>query len=153
MTVVPTAPLGYLTTWPAGSPQPVVSTLNDPTGTVTSNAAIVPAGVNGAITVYVTNPTDLIIDINGYFAPPGAGSTGFLHGYPVPRFGHQEYSGTTGRSDHGGRAIAKLQRAIIPVRHTGDRESVFTECDGGASGVLGLPHVMGQRKHTNCVDP
>ena len=70
MTVVPSAPLGYLTTWPAGSPQPVVSTLNDPTGTVTSNAAIVPAGVNGAITVYVTNPTDLIIDINGYFAPP-----------------------------------------------------------------------------------
>ena len=70
MTVVPTAPVGYLTTWPAGSPQPVVSTLNDPTGTVTSNAAIVPAGVNGAIAVFVTNPTDLIIDINGYFAPP-----------------------------------------------------------------------------------
>ena len=82
MTVVPTAPLGYLTTWPAGSPQPVVSTLNDPTGTVTSNAAIVPAGVNGAITVYVTNPTDLIIDINGYFAPPGSGSLDFCTATP-----------------------------------------------------------------------
>ena len=82
MTVVPTGPVGYLTTWPAGSPQPVVSTLNDPTGTVTSNAAIVPAGVNGAITVYVTNPTDLIIDINGYFAPPGAGSLDFYTATP-----------------------------------------------------------------------
>jgi Viral BACON domain len=82
MTVVPIAPLGYLTTWPAGSPQPVVSTLNAPTGTVTSNAAIVPAGVNGAITVYATNATDLIIDINGYFAPPGAGSLDFYTAIP-----------------------------------------------------------------------
>ena len=82
MTVVPTGPVGYLTTWPAGSPQPVVSTLNDPTGTVTSNAAIVPAGVNGAIAVYVTNPTDLIIDINGYFAPPGSGSLDFYTATP-----------------------------------------------------------------------
>ena len=82
MTVVPTGPVGYLTTWPAGSPQPVVSTLNAPTGTVTSNAAIVPAGVNGAIAVYVTNPTDLIIDINGYFAPPGSGSLDFYTATP-----------------------------------------------------------------------
>ena len=82
MTVVPTAPVGYLTTWPAGSPQPVVSTLNAPTGTVTSNAAIVPAGVNGAIAVYVTNATNLIIDINGYFAPPGAGSLDFYTATP-----------------------------------------------------------------------
>ena len=38
--------------------------------------------------------------------------TGFLHGYPVPHFGHQECSGTLGRSDHGGGAIAKFHRAI-----------------------------------------
>jgi hypothetical protein len=82
MTVVPTAPVGYLTTWPAGSSQPVVSTLNAPTGTVTSNAAIVPAGVNGAITVYATNATDLLVDINGYFAPPGIGSLDFYTATP-----------------------------------------------------------------------
>jgi hypothetical protein len=82
MTVVPQGSLGYLTTWPAGSPQPVVSTLNAPTGTVTSNAAIVPAGVNGAITVFATNATDLIIDINGYFAPPAAGSLDFYTATP-----------------------------------------------------------------------
>jgi hypothetical protein len=82
MTVVPTAPVGYLTTWPAGSSQPIVSTLNAPTGTVTSNAAIVPAGVNGAITVFATNATDLIIDINGYFAPPGIGSLDFYTATP-----------------------------------------------------------------------
>jgi hypothetical protein len=81
MTVVPLGPLSFLTTWPAGQPQPSVSTLNAFTGTVTANAAIVPAGSNGAINVYVANPTDLIIDINGYFAPPG--SAGELLFYPV----------------------------------------------------------------------
>jgi hypothetical protein len=72
MTAVPATPLGFLTTWPAGQPQPLVSTLNAPTAAVTANAAIVPAGTNGAVNVYVTNPTDLVIDINGYFAPPGS---------------------------------------------------------------------------------
>jgi hypothetical protein len=38
-------------------------------GTVVANAAIVPAGKGGAIDVYVTNPTHVILDINGYFAP------------------------------------------------------------------------------------
>jgi hypothetical protein len=72
-TVVPKGPLGYLTTWPTGQARPVVSTLNAPTGTITANAALVPAGNNGDLSVYATNDTDLIIDINGYFAPPASG--------------------------------------------------------------------------------
>ncbi|HMC60193.1 MAG TPA: BACON domain-containing protein, partial [Candidatus Solibacter sp.] len=81
MTAVPPGVLGFLTTWPAGSPQPLVSTLNAPPGVVTANAAIVPAGpagVNGAISVFASQATDLVIDINGYFAPPGAGSLDFF---------------------------------------------------------------------------
>jgi hypothetical protein len=72
-TSVPNGALGFLTTWPAGQTQPLVSTLNSYTGTVTANAAIVTAGSNGDVSVYVTNDSDLVIDINGYFAPPGAG--------------------------------------------------------------------------------
>jgi len=53
---------------------PIVSTLNDPTRTVVANAAIVPAGRLGSIDVYASANTDLIIDINGYFAPPGPGA-------------------------------------------------------------------------------
>jgi hypothetical protein len=82
MTVVPTGSLEFLSAWPAGSPQPLVSTLNAFTGAVTSNAAIVPAGVDGAITVFATNTTDLIIDINGYFAPSGTGSLDFYTATP-----------------------------------------------------------------------
>ena len=38
-----------------------------------SNAAIVKAGTGGDISVYPTNDTDLVIDVNGYFAPPAQG--------------------------------------------------------------------------------
>jgi hypothetical protein len=63
-------PLGYLTVWPAGQPQPTVSVLNNPTATVVANAAIVPAGSNGAIATFPSDDTELIVDINGYFAAP-----------------------------------------------------------------------------------
>jgi YVTN family beta-propeller protein len=73
-TVVPGGhPVGYLSAWPTGQSQPVVSTLNDQTGTIVANAAIVPAGTGGDISVYSTNDTQLLIDINGYFAPAGPG--------------------------------------------------------------------------------
>jgi hypothetical protein len=52
---------------------PSTSTLNAPTGAVTANGSITPAGTNGDISIYVTDRTDLIADINGYFAPDGTG--------------------------------------------------------------------------------
>jgi hypothetical protein len=79
-TVVPQGPLGFLTTWPTGQSMPNASTLNSPNGMVLANAAIVPAGQNGAINIYASNATDVVFDINGYFAPPLA--TG-LQFYPV----------------------------------------------------------------------
>jgi hypothetical protein len=44
VTVVPDSMLSYLTAWPTGSPQPLVSALNSCDGVVVANAAIVPAG-------------------------------------------------------------------------------------------------------------
>jgi hypothetical protein len=79
-TVVPKTPVWFLSTWPTGQMRPISSTLNDPTGTILANAAIVPAGNLGSVDVYPTNNTDLLIDINGYFAPPG---TGGLSLYPI----------------------------------------------------------------------
>jgi hypothetical protein len=81
MTVVAPGPMGYLTTWPAGQPLPIVATLNAPNGGVVGNEAIVPAGISGDIDVYARANTDLVIDINGYFAPPGG--TGALNFYPL----------------------------------------------------------------------
>jgi hypothetical protein len=69
ITVVPRGGLNYLTIWPAGHSQPLVSTLNSLEGRVVANAAIVPAGINGSVSVFVTDSTDVVLDINGYFAP------------------------------------------------------------------------------------
>jgi YVTN family beta-propeller protein len=82
-TVVPGGhPVGYLSAWPTGQSQPVVSTLNDQTGTIVANAAIVPAGTGGDISVYSTNDTQLLIDINGYFAPAGQGGLSLYPAVP-----------------------------------------------------------------------
>ena len=69
VTVVPSGQLGYLTIWPTGEFQPVVSTMNSLDGRIKANAAIVQAGVNGAVSVYVSNTTNVVLDIDGYFAP------------------------------------------------------------------------------------
>jgi hypothetical protein len=69
VTAVPAGYLGFLTAWPAGSAQPFVSTLNSWNGQVVANAALLPAGVAGAISVYVSNPSHVIVDVSGYFAP------------------------------------------------------------------------------------
>jgi hypothetical protein len=59
--------------WPTGGSRPTVSTLNDIPGTIIANAAIVTAGASGEVSVYPTNDTDLVIDIDGYFAAAGTG--------------------------------------------------------------------------------
>jgi hypothetical protein len=70
VTVVPSAGvLNYLTTWPTGVTRPLASTLNSLDGMVVANAALVPTGTGGAISIYVSDPTDVLFDINGYFGP------------------------------------------------------------------------------------
>jgi len=67
-TVVPPASLGFLTLWPNGAVQPLVSTLNAQDAAVTSNMAIVPT-TNGFINAFSSNATHLVLDISGYFVP------------------------------------------------------------------------------------
>lgn len=82
VTVLPTqGNLPYLTVWPQGESMPNTSTLNDYTGTIVANAAIVPAGPNNTTAFEpFQKPTDLLLDVNGYFAPAGASG---LNMYPA----------------------------------------------------------------------
>ena len=81
VTAVPQEHIDYLTIWPTGQTQPLVSTMNSPDGRIKANAAIIPAGTNGAVSVFSTNTTDVVLDINGYFTTPGAQTLQF---YPLP---------------------------------------------------------------------
>ncbi len=101
-TAVPSGKLGYLTAFPTGQTMPLASTLNAPTGTVTANAAIVPAGTSGSVDVYTTNATNLVIDINGYFAPPATGGLSLYNLTPCRVLDSRQPSGTppfTGEKD------------------------------------------------------
>ncbi len=115
ITAIPHNPLGYLTAWATGQTQPYVSTLNASTGTITANAAIVPAGTNGSISIYVTDASDLVIDINGYFGAPANGGLSF---YPVnpcraldTRFSSGQFIGTLAANVAGGNCGAELPAA------------------------------------------
>ena len=61
--------------------------MNSIDGRIKANAAIVPAGASGAVSVYVTNTTDVVIDIDGYFAPIKL-DTGFLPAHSLPCAGY-----------------------------------------------------------------
>jgi hypothetical protein len=67
-TVVPVSSLGYLTLWPDGTDQPLVSTLNAADGSLSNNMAIVPTN-NGKVDAFANGLTQLILDISSYFAP------------------------------------------------------------------------------------
>jgi hypothetical protein len=67
-TVIPPGPLGYITMWAQGQPQPLAATLNAIDGAITNNMAIVPTK-NGSISVFPSGPTQLVLDLFGYFAP------------------------------------------------------------------------------------
>jgi len=68
ITVTNTQGPGFILIYPQGGAQPTVSTLNYIAGQTVANAAIVPAGTGGGVTVIAgVSGADLIIDINGYF--------------------------------------------------------------------------------------
>ena len=119
VTVVPRGPLHYLTLWPSGQTQPVVSTLNSWDGTVVANAAIVPAGVNGAVSAFVSDDTDVILDIDGYFdTSTGAGSFDFYPAVPCrvadTRYGSGQFGGPSMTSSQSRNFDIPLSSCNIP---------------------------------------
>ena len=73
----PTAP-GYLTVWPSGEPQPLVSTTNpNGPGDIRSNLALVKLGTDGKVSILSFQPTDVVVDVVGYFSS-GSGSAGLF---------------------------------------------------------------------------
>jgi hypothetical protein len=65
---------GFITIWPAGAAQPVVSSMNTLAGEVIANAAIVAAGSGGAISIFPNTGVHLYGDINGYFTQGASGA-------------------------------------------------------------------------------
>lgn len=80
ITIVPRGAVDYVTVWPAGEARPNVWSIRSPDGNIVANSAIVKAGVNGAISVYSSNNTDILMDVTGYFTDSAPTSLVY---YPV----------------------------------------------------------------------
>ncbi len=119
LAAVPSGPLGFVTAWPTGQGQPVVASLNDVTGTVTANAAIVPAGAGGSIDIFASNGTNLVIDINGYFAPMTTGGLSLYNVTPCRELdtrlpaGSPPFSGELDTVISGNCGIASAAQAFV----------------------------------------
>jgi hypothetical protein len=110
ITAVPRGSLGYVSIWPGTSSQPLVSTLNSLDGRIKANAAIVPGGTDGSVSVYATDATDLIIDVNGVFIPPANGQAF----YPLTPCRISD-----SRSSGGGGTLSALTNRTITVAGAG----------------------------------
>jgi len=78
LNVTVTAPTssGYLTAWPSGEPQPVVSNVNFVPGQTVPNLVTVKVGANGRVNLFNSSgDTHVIADVAGYYTniPPPSG--------------------------------------------------------------------------------
>lgn len=63
---------GYVTAWPCGKARPLASFLNFVHGVDRANLTPVRIGNAGQVCLYVSEGTDVIADLNGYFTPAAA---------------------------------------------------------------------------------
>jgi hypothetical protein len=113
ITVIPKGPLAFLTAYPTGQARPNVSTLNSFEGSVVANAALVPAGFNGAIDVFVSHTTDVVIDINGYLGSSDSQALRFYTLSPCRLMDTRQSGGKSGA--FGPPILAAGERRTIPV--------------------------------------
>ena len=118
----------------------MVSTLNSLTGAVTANAAIVPAGSGGDVSIFVSDSADVILDVNGYFAPPATGGLSLYTVTPCrvldTRNGAGAFNGTLAVPVHGSScappATAQAYVLNATVVPSGSLNYLTLWADGGA---------------------
>jgi hypothetical protein len=72
LTVASPRAAGYLSAYPCSSDRPVVSNANFTRDQVVASAAVVPVGADGAVCVYDSEGTHVVVDVSGSF-PAGSG--------------------------------------------------------------------------------
>jgi hypothetical protein len=100
-----------------------------------TNAAIVSAGSSGAVSIFVSDDADGIVDVNGYF-PPGGGRIVALDCHTLSRSRHP-------KQFRGLRRIAHCGRAGEHLRSTSHGPGLYSECHSCASRRVELPYALG----------
>jgi hypothetical protein len=152
---------GDFRVFPAGSPTPTVATLNWEAGILAlGNAAIVPLGAGGAITVQVDGPgtVDLILDVNGYYSgsPANLGNYFALHNEANNYTMYLDNSSTTCTGACGLMGYVKHGTALQGESQAGG-DGVFGKSDDASgagvhgvvsSSITGSTAVLGEHQAT-----
>ena len=129
VTVTDTTAASFLTVYPGGTSRPAPSNLNWPAGDTVANLAIVQLGSGSSVNFYnLQGQTDLVVDLEGYYAPETLGSTGGSY-VPLPP---DRICDT--------RATAPTNECLGDTLHTGTTLAVTVAGEGGvpSSGVIGV---------------
>jgi hypothetical protein len=79
VTAVNPADAGWLRVWPCGSPEPSTSSVNYAfAGAVEPNAVVVPVDATGEVCVGTMTPTEVVVDVSGWFSSGLESATGRL---------------------------------------------------------------------------
>ncbi len=81
ITPVPTSQ-GFVTLYPSNAALPPVANSNFVANQIVNNVFTVGLGQDGSFKVHVSTTTNVVIDVTGYYAPPGAGG---LYFHPLPK--------------------------------------------------------------------
>ncbi len=101
---------GFLTLYPSDTTRPTVANSNFQANQVLNNVFTVGLGAgDGAFNIYVTTDTDVVVDITGYYAPPGAGGL-YFHPLPSPVRMLETRSGQPGCDTPGAPIAAGVER-------------------------------------------
>jgi probable HAF family extracellular repeat protein len=79
--VTPSATAGFVTLFPSDAARPTASNLNYVRGDIVPNAFTVALSSTGSFSAYSSGETHMVVDVAGYYAPPGAGG---LYYHPLP---------------------------------------------------------------------
>lgn len=158
---------GFITAYPAGQARPTASTLNVTRGVDVANSATLRVGAGGAVTVYTSTDTQIIVDVVGYFtdtpvdhAARQVGS-GWGHTCAVTQSGGVR---CWGRNSSGSLGYGDGQPATVPVPVTGLRDVVqlavggYHNCALLAGGTVkcwgeGVEGQLGDGRRTSSQEP
>jgi glucose/arabinose dehydrogenase len=73
---------GFLTAYPSNASRPLVANSNFVAGEIVNNVFTVGLGTDGAFKIHASTTTEVVVDVTGYYAPPGAGG---LYFHPLPQ--------------------------------------------------------------------
>jgi len=115
VTAVDESAAGFFSVYPTGAALPTASNLNWVAGATVPNLVSVGLGTGGSVTIYNGLGTaNAVVDLEGYFAPSGGGSSGQF--VPVVPARITDTRAGSGNTNHG---LTLTAGATLPVQVTG----------------------------------